>query len=228
MFQMASKDPLASVIIALDVPSGDEALAWVKRLGAEVSFFKVGLELFTAAGPDIVRKIRDQGHRVFLDLKFHDIPTTVAKACESAVALGVNLLNLHTSGGRDMMQEASRSVAGRVTLLGVTRLTSDAAEKSTAADVVRLAVDAKSAGLGGVVCSAQEAGGVRAACGKNFVIVTPGIRLADQAANDQKRVATPEYALKSGADYIVLGRPILQASDPLGVLRKIRESFTPD
>ncbi len=220
-----AKDPL---IVALDVPGEAEALQWTARLKDKVSFLKVGLELFTAAGPCVVRKIRAEGFEVFLDLKFHDIPNTVARACESAVSLGVSLLNVHASGGREMMEAAAKAVAGKATLLAVTKLTSDAQKSDTVSEVVRLAQEAQGAGLNGVVCSAQEASAVRVACGLGFVIVTPGIRFEnapENANNDQKRVMTPAKAIQAGADYIVVGRPILQASDPINVIQKMRATL---
>jgi orotidine-5'-phosphate decarboxylase len=192
--------------------------------------------LFTAAGPEFVRKLVDTRARVFLDLKFHDIPNTVAAACRAAAGLGVWMLNVHASGGRAMLQAARDAVGTREAapkLIAVTLLTSmterDLTEVGLAGnpiDVVqRLASLAKDTGLDGVVCSAQEAARLRAACGGRFCLVTPGIRPATAAADDQKRVMTPRDALAAGADYLVVGRPITQAPDPLAALEAINSDI---
>lgn len=211
------KNPL---IVALDVPSFKEARRFVRLLKKRVSIFKVGLELFTAAGPDVVRMIHDEGGRVFLDLKFHDIPNTVARACEAADRLGVFMMNLHARGGVEMMK-AARAAVRKSLLLGVTVLTSDRNLTGTSKEVIRLAKGCRRAGLSGVVCSAREAKAVRKACGPRFLIVTPGIRPAGSSKDDQKRIVTPAEAVRSGADYIVVGRPILSAPDPLRVVESI-------
>lgn len=206
------------LILALDVSSLKEARRFVRLLKKGVSLFKVGLELFSAEGPDVVRMVQDEGGRVFLDLKFHDIPNTVERACGVAADLGVFMLNVHASGGPEMMKAAAqavRSYKGRKPiLLGVTVLTSDPKRTGTSQEVVRLAREAKASGLNGVVCSALEASKVRKICGRRFVIVTPGIRPSGSDRGDQKRTATPAWALQNGADYLVVGRPILQSPDP--------------
>ncbi len=221
------------LIAALDVESLDEARRFVRLLQKDVTFFKVGLRLFTAAGYDVVRMIHSEGGRVFLDLKFHDIPNTVAQACEAAARLHVAMANVHASGGSAMMQAAAKGWkegwkkgqggADSQTLLAVTVLTSDQGEAT--GRVVDLAQSAQAAGLGGVVCSVHEAAAVRQACGKHFVIVTPGIRLPGEPLNDQKRTATPAEAAQAGADFIVVGRPILEAADPLAAVRAIHRDL---
>lgn len=209
------------LILALDVDSLREASRLVRLFRDKVFVYKVGLSLFTSAGPDVVRMIQDHGGKVFLDLKFHDIPNTVAQACEAAVGLQVFMLNVHARGGDDMLRAAAQAVAGRSLLLGVTVLTSEAKGKDTEKEVVRLAISAKSSGLSGVVCSALEAKAVREACGENFVIVTPGIRPTGSSLGDQKRAVTPRDALQGGADYLVVGRPVLEAENPIQALESI-------
>ncbi|HEY7766831.1 orotidine-5'-phosphate decarboxylase [Longimicrobium sp.] len=222
-------------IIALDVPSRREAEALLDQLGPAADFVKVGLQLFTAEGPDVVRAMTDRGCRVFLDLKLHDIPNTVAHAVESAALLGVDLLTLHASGGATMMR-AARSAAGESgpKLLAVTVLTSlsdaEVAEAwgrdslSVAAEVGRLARLAEGAGMDGVVASVRELPTVRAVTGAGFLTLTPGIRLAGDDVGDQTRVATPAEAARLGADYVVLGRSVTTAADPAGALaRAVRE-----
>jgi orotidine-5'-phosphate decarboxylase len=218
------------VIVALDYPDAAAALAMASRLDPKLCRVKVGKELFTAAGPALVETLATRGFEVFLDLKFHDIPNTVAGACKAAARLGVWMLNVHASGGRAMMQAAREAVEGRAKLIAVTVLTSladaDLADigmtDGAEAAVTRLARLARSAGLDGVVCSAQEARALRAACGAQFDLVTPGIRLADGAADDQKRIMTPRAALDAGASYLVIGRPVTQAAEPLAVLERIQ------
>lgn len=217
------------ILTALDFPDGASAIAMADRLRGAVGGFKVGKQLFTAEGPALVRALVERGDRVFLDLKFHDIPNTVAGAVTSAARLGVWMVNVHASGGRAMMaaarDAADRAAEGGATrplVIGVTVLTSlDAAalaETGVADDparqVVRLATLAREAGLDGVVCSPQEIELVRKACGGDFLIVTPGVRGAGDAKGDQSRTATPEGAVRAGADYLVIGRPITAASDP--------------
>jgi len=214
------------LILALDVDSLHEAGRLVRLFRDKVSLFKVGLNLFTSVGPDVVRMIQDEGGRVFLDLKFHDIPNTVAQACESAARLQVFMMNVHTRGGEEMMKAAAKAVGGKTLVLGVTVLTSDPKGSATESEVVRLAETAHASGLGGVVCSAQEAQAVRAACGKDFVIVTPGIRPAGSALGDQKRVMTPRQAIAAGSDYLVVGRPILEADNPIQVLDSILKELS--
>jgi len=222
---------LPELIVALDMEEKDLALAMVGELGEVVNFYKVGSRLFTACGPDIVREIKRAGNRVFLDLKFHDIPATVAGSVRAAVRIGVDMLTIHTSGGLDMMkmaveassEEAEKLALKKPMLLGVTVLTSlTSGELLQMFDytgkveelVLNLADMAKDAGLDGVVSSVWEAEAIRKAVGEGFVIVTPGIRPQDSAIGDQKRVATPRDALLAGADYIVVGRPITKSTSP--------------
>jgi orotidine-5'-phosphate decarboxylase len=225
------------VIVALDFAEQARALALVDRLDPAACALKVGKELFVAAGPEPVRQMIERGFSVFLDLKFHDIPNTVAQACAAATRLGVWMMNVHASGGRAMMQAARDSVARtaaergrfRPLLIAVTVLTSldvgDLAEigigDSAEDEVLRLAKLAAACDLDGVVCSAAEASALRRALGARFKLVTPGIRPAGAAADDQARVVTPQVALANGADYLVIGRPITQAADPLAALRDI-------
>lgn len=224
------------IIVALDYPDARAAQEMVARLDATLCRVKVGKELFTAAGPVLVEHLVARGFGVFLDLKFHDIPNTAAGACKAAARLGVWMMNVHASGGRAMMQAAREALAGeaqRPKLIAVTVLTSMAASDladigmsgTPDAAVLRLARLAQDAGLDGVVCSAQEARGLRAACGAGFDLVTPGIRLADGAADDQKRVMTPRTAIDAGANYLVIGRPITQAADPVAMLQRIQREI---
>jgi orotidine-5'-phosphate decarboxylase len=220
------------VIVALDYASAAEASALVARLDPSLCRLKVGKELFTAAGPAFVEQLVGAGFGVFLDLKFHDIPNTVAAACRAAANLGVWMLNVHALGGRAMMAAAREAVAAsahRPKLIAVTVLTSmgaqDLAEVGVAGSpeqaVLRLARLTQDCGLDGVVCSARETAALRAACGNDFLLVTPGIRPASAAVGDQVRVATPADAIKNGASYLVIGRPITQAPDPLRALEQI-------
>ena len=197
---------------------------------------KVGKELFTAAGPALVETLVARGFGVFLDLKFHDIPNTVASACKAAARMGVWMMNVHASGGRAMMQAAREALADapqRPKLIAVTVLTSmgdsdlaDIGMQGKPADaVLRLARLAQAAGLDGVVSSAQEATLLRAACGAGFNLVTPGIRLAEAGVDDQKRVMTPRAAIAAGADYLVIGRPITQSADPIATLQRIQRDI---
>ena len=224
------------IIVALDYPSAQPALDIVVRLDPALCRVKMGKELFTAAGPALVETLVARGFGVFLDLKFHDIPNTVAGACKAAARLGVWMINVHASGGRAMMQAAREALAGeaqRPKLIAVTVLTSmgesdlaDIGMQGSSNDVVlRLARLAQSAGLDGVVCSAQEARVLRAACGAGFNLVTPGIRLADAKQDDQKRVMTPRAAMDAGANYLVIGRPITQSPDPLATLQRIQREI---
>jgi orotidine-5'-phosphate decarboxylase len=217
------------IIVALDTDSPEAALAAVSALAGEVGLFKVGMELFPRGGPELVERIRATGAEVFLDLKFHDIPNTVAGAVKSAVALGVKFATVHASGGKAMLAAAAAAAAGSgTTLLAVTVLTSlDDADLSSvgfalrAAEAVdRLAGLAVDAGIGGIVCSAKEVAAVRARVGKEVVLVTPGVRLPEDSVGDQKRVVTPFEAVRAGANYIVVGRPITKASDPVAAARK--------
>lgn len=229
------KDP--RVIVALDYASATEALAMAGRLDPAQCRVKVGKELFTAAGPALVDGLVQRGFSVFLDLKFHDIPNTVAAACKAAAGLGVWMINVHAGGGRAMLLAAREALSGvnhAPKLIAVTVLTSLGAEDlrevgyaelpSVLAE--RLARLAVACGMDGVVCSAQEAPALRQACGAAFCLVTPGIRLADAAQDDQKRIVTPATAMASGADYLVIGRPITRAADPLAVLRAINAEIS--
>jgi orotidine-5'-phosphate decarboxylase len=220
------------VIVALDFPVAPQASEFARRLDPTLCRVKVGKELFTAAGPALVEQLVAQGFGVFLDLKFHDIPNTVAAACRVAAGLGVWMLNVHALGGRAMLTAARDAVAAgthRPKLIAVTVLTSmgapDLAEVgvmgSPAEAVTRLASLARACGLDGVVCSAQEASQLRAILGAEFLLVTPGIRPVSADKGDQVRVATPGEAVRQGASYLVIGRPITQAVDPLGALEKI-------
>ncbi len=214
------------IILALDVDTRSRAAVFVRRLSGQVRIFKVGSQLFTGCGPGIVRLIRQRGREVFLDLKFHDIPHTVAQAVRQAVRLQVMMLTLHTSGGSEMMMQASAAArdeakrlgSRRPLLLGVTVLTS---QKTSAGKVLSLAKSALAAGLDGVVASAKEVPLLRRHLGKRCVIVTPGIRPACAAADDQKRVATPREALAAGSDYLVIGRPLLEAKNPARFCRDL-------
>ena len=220
------------IIVALDYPEAQAALDLVARLEPSLCRLKVGKELFTAAGPRLVEQCMQRGFEVFLDLKFHDIPNTTAQACKAAASLGVWMVNVHALGGRRMMEAARDAVAASTRppkLIAVTVLTSMAQEDladigitATPAEMVlRLAVLARDSGLDGVVCSAQEAALLRQHCGSNFCLVTPGIRPADAAADDQSRIMTPRAALQNGASYLVIGRPITRATDPLSALQNI-------
>jgi len=220
------------IIVALDYADTDSALALVARLDPALCRLKVGKELFTVAGPQLVEQLMRSGFEVFLDLKFHDIPNTTAQACKAAANLGVWMVNVHASGGRKMMEAAREALANfnqRPKLIAVTVLTSmaqaDLAEigisASPAEQVLRLAALVQASGLDGVVCSAQEAAQLRKLAGADFCLVTPGIRPADAAADDQSRIMTPRAALENGSSYLVIGRPITKAVDPLLALQKI-------
>ena len=220
------------IIVALDFPEAKAALDLAARLEPSLCRLKVGKELFTAAGPQVVERFMQRGFEVFLDLKFHDIPSTTAQACKAAASLGVWMVNVHALGGRKMMEAAREAVAASPRpprLIAVTVLTSMAQEDlagigitATPAEMVlRLALLARDSGLDGVVCSAQEAALLRQHCGSSFCLVTPGIRPADSAADDQSRIMTPSAALQNGASYLVIGRPITKAADPLLALQNI-------
>ena len=221
------------IIVPLDVPDAGAALALAARLDNKLCRVKVGKELFVAAGPEVVARLQERGFEVFLDLKFHDIPNTVAGACRAAARLGVWMMNVHASGGEAMLRaarEAIESVARPPLLIGVTILTSlsDADLErigltgSVMDNVERLARLSRTCGLDGVVCSAQEAKLVRKATGDDFILVTPGIRLESDGAHDQARIVTPVDAVRLGANYLVIGRSITQASDPAAKLAEIR------
>jgi orotidine-5'-phosphate decarboxylase len=224
------------VIVALDFSTASEALAFTARITPQQCRVKVGYELFTSAGPGMVSTLVENGFDVFLDLKYHDIPNTVASACAAAARLGVWMLNVHTLGGRGMMQAAREAVdksAHRPFLIGVTVLTSHTAGDlqeiglggDTESQVLRLAQLAKQSGLDGVVCSAQEASRLRAEHGANFCLVTPGIRPVGSERGDQARVVTPTEAIRMGSDYLVIGRPVTQAADPVDVLETINREL---
>lgn len=204
------------LMVALDVPSAEHALALCRRLGDAVSWLKVGLRLFVAEGPQLIARLV-ASHRIFLDLKFHDIPNTVAEAVASAGDLGVHMLNVHACGGGAMLSAAAEAAKpySDMQLIAVTVLTSDALPASEAQRlVVERARMAREAGLAGVVCSAHEVAAVKRACGDDFIVVTPGIRWGGHAAHDQRRISDPATAMRLGADYLVIGRPIVRAPDP--------------
>ncbi|MEO5754076.1 MAG: orotidine-5'-phosphate decarboxylase [Chthoniobacterales bacterium] len=228
-WQAAAIKPSERIIVALDLPTAEAALGLVKNLSPHAGLFKIGLQLYTAAGPEIVRAVRDLGGRIFLDLKLHDIPNTVGRAVESAGSLGVEMLTVHLSGGRTMIEAAVKAAPTEMLLLGVTVLTSSdestlretGVTSSVEEQVVRLAQLGADCGVGGLVASPLELSALRRALGAEIKIVTPGIRPASAAANDQKRATTPAEALKGGADFLVIGRPITAASDPRAALEQI-------
>ena len=217
------------LVVALDVSTAEEALAAARLFKGLPVWLKMGLELFTAAGPSCVRDLAANGHNIFLDLKFHDIPNTVRRAVANAVLSGAGMLTLHAGGGRAMMraavegrQEARLSASSPMApvplLFGVTLLTSADADEVTGGDVtacvVERAMAAKASGLDGVVCSGHEAAAVKKACGPSFFCLCPGIRFAGGSADDQARVMTPDQAVQAGADFLVMGRPVMRAGDP--------------
>ena len=225
------------LIVALDVDDLERVKALVKLLAGELGMFKVGKQLFTHAGPAVVKLIEEMGGEVFLDLKFHDIPTTVAKAAIEATRLGVKMFNVHASGSLKMMRQTAKEVRRvcrqeslrRPIMLAVTVLTSlekrdlerVGVDREVLDQVVRLASLSQEAGMDGVVASPQEVAAIRAACGRRFVIVTPGIRSHDRKQDDQRRVMTAAEAIRAGVDYIVVGRPIIEAQDALSAAREI-------
>jgi len=225
------------IILVLDVSSRDEAMKLVRPLYAHVGMFKVGMQLFTAEGPSLVKEIVDLGGKVFLDLKFHDIPNTVSHGVLEAARLGVSLMTIHAAGGRVMMETVARELQDKFgdrkpMVVAVTVLTSlnDAGlqevgiARPMAPQVVAMAKLAEDCGVAGVVCSPQEIELVRSSVGPNFKIVTPGIRMPGQSANDQQRLATPREALTAGADYIVVGRAVTAAPDPRQALDALIQS----
>jgi orotidine-5'-phosphate decarboxylase len=234
------------LIVALDLPSADAAARMAEKLLGHVGMFKIGSELFTAAGPVLIRDLTASGARVFLDLKFHDIPNTVRSAAREATQLGVNMFDVHASGGRRMMEAAREgsheagsgiprtTTTTRPLVIAVTLLTSLATLEleelglgpSPLDVVVRWAQLAQEAGLDGVVASPREAAAIRRACGPGFVIVTPGIRPASAASNDQARTDTPDSAIRAGADFLVVGRPITTAADPVSAADAIVADIT--
>ena len=227
------------VIIACDFPTAEQTLAFLDRFSGRKPFVKIGMELFYGAGPDIVRRIKARGHRIFLDLKLHDIPNTVKKTMAVLRDLDADICNLHAAGTVRMMEAAleglTRPDGSRPLLIAVTQLTStdqEALEKDLLIDrpmeevVLHYALNARKAGLDGVVCSPLEAGRVHEVCGRDFLAVTPGVRFADGKEEDQKRVMTPEEAKRIGSDYIVVGRPITGAEDPVAAYERALRAFT--
>ena len=226
------------VIIACDFAGAEQTYAFLDRFTGAKPFVKIGMELFYAEGPDIVRGIKERGHRIFLDLKLHDIPNTVKKAMAVLSRLDVDMVNLHAAGTSAMMEAAleglTRPDGSRPLLLAVTQLTSTDQESMERDLLIREPIDqvvmhyartARNAGLDGVVCSPLEAGKVHQVCGGAFLTVTPGIRFADGAAGDQKRVTTPTKAKELGSDYIVVGRPVTAAADPVEAYRRCTADF---
>ena len=226
------------VIIALDFDSKEKTLQFLDRFTEEKPFVKIGMELYYAEGPAIVREIKERGHKIFLDLKLHDIPNTVKKAMSVLRELDVDMTNLHAAGTKAMMEAAleglTRADGTRPLLIAVTQLTSTSQERMSADLLIEKPLDevvmhyakcAAESGLAGVVCSPLEAGKVHEICGENFVTVTPGVRFADGDVGDQVRVTTPERAKEIGSDYIVVGRPITQAEDPVAAYRRCVREF---
>ena len=226
------------VIIACDFPTAEETLAFLDRFTGRKPFVKIGMELFYAEGPDIVKKIKERGHRIFLDLKLHDIPNTVKRAMAVLSRLDVDICNLHAGGTVRMMEAAleglTRPDGTRPLLIAVTQLTSTDQESMERDLLIKEPIDevvmhyancAKRAGLDGVVCSPLEAGKVHGVCGKDFLTVTPGVRLAGDAAGDQRRVTTPADAKELGSDYIVVGRSITGAADPVAAYERCVAEF---
>lgn len=225
------------VIIACDFSGRDETLSFLDRFGDKKPYVKIGMELFYSAGPDIVREIKSRGHKVFLDLKLHDIPTTVKKTMCVLSQLGVDMCNLHAAGTSAMMKAALEGLGddgGRPLFIAVTQLTSTDEESmknelligERMCDVVmHYAYNAKISGLDGVVCSPHEAAAVHEKCGQDFITVTPGVRFADGDVGDQKRVMTPSSARAAGSDYIVVGRPITKADDPVAAYARCVDEF---
>ena len=226
------------VIIALDFDSRAATLAFLDRFGEDKPFVKIGMELYYAEGPAIVREIKERGHKIFLDLKLHDIPNTVKKAMQVLSGLGVDMLNLHAAGTKAMMEAALegavRPGGARSLVIAVTQLTSTSQERMEEELLIEKPLDqvvlhyaqcAAQAGLAGVVCSPLEAGKVHEACGAGFLTVTPGVRFAGGDVGDQVRVTTPAKAKELGSDYIVVGRPITQAEDPVAAYRRCVAEF---
>ena len=222
------------VIIACDFKDKADTLAFLDQFREEKPFVKIGMELFYGEGPDIVRAIKDRGHKIFLDLKLHDIPNTVHKAMKNLARLGVDMTNVHAAGTIDMMRAAQEGLGEDALLIAVTQLTSTTEERMQrellinapiADTVAHYARNAKEAGLRGVVCSPLEAALVKDACGRDFITVTPGIRFADGDVGDQKRIMTPALARETGTEFIVVGRPITQAADAVAAYRRVCKDF---
>ncbi|MBO5544149.1 MAG: orotidine-5'-phosphate decarboxylase [Oscillospiraceae bacterium] len=225
---------MRDVIIACDFPGEEECLRFLEAFRGKQPFLKIGMELFYAAGPSLVRKLKEEGYSVFLDLKLHDIPNTVRSAMRVLAGLGVDMVNVHAAGTRAMMEAAREGLGSETKLLAVTQLTStDEARMRKELLIVHpleevvlhYARNAAAAGLDGVVCSPLEAAGVHGACGEGFLTVTPGIRFATDAVGDQVRVTTPAMARELGSDYIVVGRPITRAADPVAAWEQCRRDF---
>ena len=226
---------MRDVIIACDFAGKEQTLNFLDRFPeGEKPFVKVGMELFYAEGPAMVREIKARGHRVFLDLKLHDIPNTVRKAMAVLSRLGADICNVHAAGTVEMMRAAREGLGPDALLIAVTQLTSTSEERmqrellidaDIPTTIAHYARNAKEAGLNGVVCSPLEAGLVKDACGKDFLTVTPGIRFADSAADDQVRITTPARARELGSDFIVVGRPITAAPDPVAAWRRCKKEF---
>ena len=222
------------VIIACDFKDKADTLAFLDKFQEEKPFVKIGMELFYGEGPDIVRAIKDRGHKIFLDLKLHDIPNTVKKAMQNLARLGVDMTNVHAAGTIDMMRAAREGLGDEALLIAVTQLTSTTEERMQrellinapiADTVAHYARNTKEAGLNGVVCSPLEAALVKEACGRDFITVTPGIRFADGDVGDQKRIMTPALARETGTEFIVVGRPITQAADVVAAYRRVCKDF---
>jgi orotidine-5'-phosphate decarboxylase len=217
------------LIVALDVDTLEKAKDLVEKLKNEVKCFKIGSQLFTACGPEAVRMVGEKGAKVFLDLKFHDIPNTVFLAVSSGTSAPVVMMTVHTKGGREMLEAALRGAEKKAQelkiprpfIVGVTRLTSDEDQGNIQAEVLQAARMAKDAGLDGVVCAVSEAAAVRKEFGGGFIIVTPGIRAKNKKTDDQKRTATAAEAIAAGAHFIVVGRPIVEADNPLQALKEL-------
>ncbi|MDL2300381.1 orotidine-5'-phosphate decarboxylase [Clostridiaceae bacterium OttesenSCG-928-D20] len=229
---------MKDVIIALDFQTGEQTLEFLEKFGHLRPYVKIGMELFYAEGPGFVRTVKNRGHKIFLDLKLHDIPNTVKGGMKSLSSLGVDMTNLHASGGSIMMKQAleglTREDGTRPVLIAVTQLTSTSEQlmrdellisESLENTVISYAKNAKSSGLDGIVCSPLEGGKVKKACGDNFITVTPGIRFPDSKADDQSRITTPERARELGSDYIVVGRPITAADDPKAAYERCVREF---
>lgn len=236
----AKEDNIMSkdVIIACDFPSKEATLQFLDKFTGKKPYVKIGMELFYSEGPAIVREIKERGHQIFLDLKLHDIPNTVEKAMAALSKLDVDMCNLHAAGTKEMMAAALRGLTradgSRPLLIAVTQLTSTSQERMQQEllinedldkVVIKYAQNAKEAGLDGVVCSPLEAGKIHQACGDTFLTVTPGVRFADAAKDDQVRITTPEGARNIGSDYIVVGRPITKASDPVAAYERCLNEF---
>ena len=226
------------VIIACDFPSREAILAFLDKFTGKKPYVKIGMELFYSEGPDIVREIKNRGHKIFLDLKLHDIPNTVEKAMASLSKLDVDMCNVHAAGTKAMMEAAVRGLTRedgtRPLLIAVTQLTSTSQERmrdellineDLDKVVLKYAENAEEAGLDGVVCSPLEAGKIHDTCGRKFLTVTPGIRFADAAKDDQVRITTPADAKRIGSDYIVVGRPVTKADDPVKAYERVCKDF---